>query len=33
VNDALIASIAEFTRGHDQSDDMTLVIAERRSQA
>jgi sigma-B regulation protein RsbU (phosphoserine phosphatase) len=29
VHDALIASIAEFTRGHDQSDDITLVIAER----
>jgi sigma-B regulation protein RsbU (phosphoserine phosphatase) len=28
VHDALIASIAEFTRGHDQSDDITLVIAE-----
>jgi sigma-B regulation protein RsbU (phosphoserine phosphatase) len=29
LHDALIASIAEFTRGHDQSDDITLVIAER----
>ena len=29
VHDALIASIAEFTRGRDQSDDITLVIAER----
>jgi sigma-B regulation protein RsbU (phosphoserine phosphatase) len=31
VHDALIASIAEFTRGHDQSDDITLVIAEMRA--
>ncbi|HET9216254.1 MAG TPA: SpoIIE family protein phosphatase [Terriglobia bacterium] len=31
VSEALIASIAEFTKGHDQSDDITLVIAERRS--
>jgi phosphoserine phosphatase RsbU/P len=31
VQDALIASVAEFTRGRDQSDDITLVIAERRS--
>jgi len=31
VHDALIASIADFTRGHDQSDDITLVIAEQRS--
>jgi phosphoserine phosphatase RsbU/P len=29
LHDALIASIAEFTRGRDQSDDITLVIAER----
>ena len=29
VHDALIASIAEFTRGRDESDDITLVIAER----
>jgi phosphoserine phosphatase RsbU/P len=31
LQDALISSIAEFTRGHDQSDDITLVIAERRT--
>ena len=30
LHDAVIASIAEFTRGRDQSDDITLVIAERR---
>ena len=30
LHDALIASIAEFTKGRDQSDDITLVIAERR---
>jgi phosphoserine phosphatase RsbU/P len=29
VHEALISSIAEFTRGHDQSDDITIVIAER----
>ena len=29
LHDAVIASIAEFTRGRDQSDDITLVIAER----
>jgi serine phosphatase RsbU (regulator of sigma subunit) len=29
VHEAVIKSIAEFTRGHDQSDDLTLVIAER----
>ena len=29
LHDAVIASIAEFTKGRDQSDDITLVIAER----
>jgi len=29
LHDALISSIAEFTRGHDQSDDITIVIAHR----
>jgi sigma-B regulation protein RsbU (phosphoserine phosphatase) len=29
LHEALIASIAEFTRGRDPSDDLTLVIAER----
>jgi sigma-B regulation protein RsbU (phosphoserine phosphatase) len=29
VHEAVIASIAEFTRGRDQTDDITLVIAER----
>jgi len=31
LNDALVSSVAEFTRGHDQSDDITLVIAELRA--
>lgn len=29
LHDALISSIAEFTKGHDQSDDITIVIAQR----
>ena len=29
VQEAVIASIAEFTRGRDQTDDITIVIAER----
>jgi sigma-B regulation protein RsbU (phosphoserine phosphatase) len=29
LHDSLISSIAEFTRGEDQSDDITIVIAER----
>jgi sigma-B regulation protein RsbU (phosphoserine phosphatase) len=29
LHEALISSIAEFTRGHMQSDDLTLVIAQR----
>jgi sigma-B regulation protein RsbU (phosphoserine phosphatase) len=29
VHEAVIASIAEFTRGRDQTDDITIVIAER----
>ena len=29
VHEALIASIAEFTKGRDQSDDITIVIAQR----
>ncbi|MNC99201.1 Stage II sporulation protein E (SpoIIE) [compost metagenome] len=29
VHGAVIASIAEFTRGRDQTDDITIVIAER----
>jgi len=29
VHDAIIAAIAEFTRGRDQTDDITIVIAER----
>jgi sigma-B regulation protein RsbU (phosphoserine phosphatase) len=29
LNDVLISSIAEFTKGRDQSDDITMVIAQR----
>jgi serine phosphatase RsbU (regulator of sigma subunit) len=29
VHEAIIASVAEFTRGRDQTDDITIVIAER----
>jgi sigma-B regulation protein RsbU (phosphoserine phosphatase) len=29
LHDALISSIAEFTKGRDQSDDITIVIAQR----
>jgi serine phosphatase RsbU (regulator of sigma subunit) len=29
LHESLLASIADFTRGHEQSDDITIVIAER----
>ena len=29
LHEVLISSIAEFTKGHDQSDDITMVIAQR----
>jgi sigma-B regulation protein RsbU (phosphoserine phosphatase) len=29
IHDVLMTSIAEFTKGRDQSDDITIVIAQR----